>query len=114
MNAANAADKKSGKATPYELKYVGRLEDQPVFQLDIENLQKEDVYLRIEDEIGNSLYNNNFNEKNFSKKFQFDISEVNGTKIRIVLISKNSRQTQVFKISNVQKVVEDIVVTKVD
>ena len=114
ISSANAAENKSEKTTPYELKYVGKLDEQPIFQLDIENAHKEDVYLRLEDEVGNVLYTSKFNEKNFSKKFQFDISEGFNTKIKMTLLSKSARQTQVFKINNVQQVVESVVVTKVD
>ncbi|MCW3108198.1 MAG: hypothetical protein JWQ09_2704 [Segetibacter sp.] len=114
MNSANAAEKNSGKATPYELKYVGKLQEHPIFQLDVENSLKEDVYIRLEDEVGNNLYADKFNEKNFSKKFQFDISDGISTKIKMILISKNSRQTQVFEINNVQKLVENVVVTKLN
>lgn len=114
MNSANAAEKNSGKVTPYELKYVGRLQQQPIFQLDIENLKEEDIYIKLEDEVGNVLYADKFNEKNFSKKFQFDLSEANVTKIKMSLFSKTLKQTQVFEINNVQKFVENVVVTKVN
>ncbi|WP_147202133.1 hypothetical protein [Segetibacter aerophilus] len=115
LNSANAAEDKSAKATSttYELKYVGQLKEQPIFQLNIENSLKEEVYLRLEDEVGNVLYNSKFNDKNFSKNFQFDVSG-NSTTIKMVLFSKTSKHTQVFKIENVRQLVENVVVTKVD
>ena len=113
-STASAADEKTAKTAPYQLKYVGKLEDQPVFQLDIENLQKEEVIVRLEDEVGNVLYTEKFSDKNFSKRFQFDISDANGTKIKMSLLSKTVRQTQVFKISSVQQLIENVVVTKLD
>jgi hypothetical protein len=114
MNVASAADKNSAKSGPYELKYVGKLHEQPIFQLDIENLPKEDVFIRLEDEVGNVLYSEKFNEKNFSKKFQFDVSEGSSTRIKMSLWSKTLKQSQVFEINNVLKLVENVVVTKVD
>lgn len=113
MNSANAAEENAGKASPYELKYVGKLEEQPIFQLDIANPNQEDVYMRLEDEVGNVIYTDKFNDKNFSKKFQFDMN-LGNAKIKMTLISKTSKQSQVFQINNVQKLVENVVVTKVN
>ncbi|MCW3078705.1 hypothetical protein [Segetibacter sp.] len=114
INVAKAAEDKPAKSANYGFKYVGQLKDQPIFQLDIENLQKEDVFLKLEDEVGNVLYNDKFSEVNFSKKFQFDISEHGSTTIKMILFSRTLKQTQVFKIENVRQLVESVVVTKVD
>jgi hypothetical protein len=112
-SVAKAEEKKSGKITPYELKYVGKVHEQPIFQLNIENTQNEDLYLSLEDEVGNILYTEKFSEKNFSKKFQFDLSQSTTTKIKMTVSTKSSRQSQVFEINNVQTLVENVVVTKV-
>jgi hypothetical protein len=114
LTSVKGAEKKSGQTTPYELKYVGKIQEQPIFQLDIENAQKEDVYIRIEDEVGNVLYTDKFNEKSFSKKFQFDINAGISTRIKMTLFSKTIKQTQTFEINNIQKIVENVVVTKVN
>ena len=111
VNTARAAEDKSGKVANYELRYIGKTEGQPIFQLDIANLQKEDVYITLQDEVGNNLYTDKFSE-NFSKKFQFDISEGSAS-IRMTLISKGLRKTQVFKINSVDELVQKVVVTKV-
>ncbi|MDQ6813815.1 MAG: hypothetical protein M3040_08765 [Bacteroidota bacterium] len=113
-NSANAANKKAGKESAYELKYVGKFQEQPVFQLDIQNSQQEDVYITLEDEVGNLLYKDRFNQKNFSKKFQIDVSEGNGASLKMILASKGKTETQTFKINSVQKLVENVVVTRVD
>jgi len=112
INVAKAEDKKSGKTTPYELKYVGKVHEQPTFQLNIENAQNEDLYLSLEDEVGNILYTEKFNEKNFSKKFQFDLSQGATTKIKMTVSTKSNRESQVFEINNIQTLVENVVVTK--
>jgi hypothetical protein len=113
MNVAKAEEKKSGKITPYELKYVGKVHEQPIFQLNIENAQNDALYLSLEDEVGNILYTEKFNEKNFSKKFQFDLSQGTTTKIKMTVSTKSSRQSQVFEINNIQTLVQNVVVTKV-
>ncbi len=113
LSKANATDKVSEKATTYKLRYVGKLQEQPIFQLDIENLQKEEVYICLKDEAGYVLYSQKFSERNFTKRFQFGSDETLTKKIKMTLISKSSRQTQIFTISNVQNLVERVVVTKV-
>jgi hypothetical protein len=114
LNVAHATETKPSKAGNYELTYVGTLSDQPVFQLDVENLQKEDMYIKLEDEVGNVLYTNKFSDANFSKKFQFDTNEGNSTRIKMFLSTKTSKVKKVFEINNVQKIIQDVVVTTVD
>lgn len=114
MGGANAAEKHSGKKTPFELKYVGKVQEQPVFQLNVDNAQQEDVYLKIADESGIIIYSDRFNEKSFSKNFQFDINQGNSTRIKMTLVSKSLKETQLFEINSVAKLVENVVVTKVD
>jgi len=111
-SAVKAGEKNSGKTNVSELKYVGKIHGQPVFQLNIDNLQQEDLYLSLEDEIGNVLYTEKFNAANYSKKFQFNLSGNSTTKIKMNLSTKTNRQTQVFEINNVQTFVEDVVVKK--
>jgi hypothetical protein len=112
MNPAKAEEKNTGRTNNYELKYVGKLHEKPVFQLSVENPGNEEVYLTLQDEVGNFLYSNKFNEKNFSKKFQFDMNDGASTKIKMTLISKNTRKSEIFEIGTVQKFVEEVVVTK--
>lgn len=112
MQAAYAAEKNKGKIAPYQLTYVGKLAEQPVFQLKIENPNTEELYMTLEDEVGNVLYRDKFNEKNYSRKFQFELTSGNTTKVKMILYSKSNRQIEVFAITNVQKFVEDVVVTK--
>ena len=113
IDTVQAAEKNSGKTAPYELKYVGKLQEHPIFQLDIENTDKEEMYLTLQDEVGNVLYSDKFTGKKFSKKFQFEVIEGIGTKIRMTLSSRSTKQSQLFEINNVQKLVENVVVTKV-
>lgn len=114
IGSANAAERSKGKADQSELKYIGKLQEKPIFQLDVENALNETVYLTVEDEFGNVLYNSKFNEKNFSKKFQFDMNDDGLTAIKVVLSSKNMYKSQIFEISNVAKMVENVSVTKLD
>jgi hypothetical protein len=113
FSTANAAEKNTGKTAPYELKYVGKIQEQPIFQLDIENPEREEMYLTIFDQAGNVLYADKFAGKTFSKKFQFEMIDGLSTKIKMTISSKSTRQSQQFEINNVQKMFEEVVVTKV-
>lgn len=112
--SAFAADKKLEIVSPVEIKYLGQLNDQPLFQINIDNQQQENVYVNLEDENGNILYSDKFNEARFSKKFQFDYSHFGGTKLRLSLTSNSFKKKQVFEINNQTKVVTEVVVTKID
>ena len=112
-STAVAADTKLEKSAPIEVQYVGQLDEKPVFQVNIDNEQGEEVYVRLEDEENNVLYSDKFSDKKFSKKFQFVNNELKNMNITMTLASKNERKTQVFQISNVTKVIQNVVVTKV-
>src|SRR5207247_11382205 len=59
-----------GDSTPIEFKYIGRLHDQPVFELNIPNPGNDEYTVSIFDEEGYLFYFDITNSKNISRKFQ--------------------------------------------
>lgn len=114
LTASYAAETPVAKTSPVELKYIGQVNEQPVFEVNIDNSKGENLFLNLEDEDNNVLYTDKFNDKSFSKKFQFAMSEAGSTKITMNLFTKDDKKTQVFEIKNVAQVVQNVVVTKVD
>jgi hypothetical protein len=114
---SNAAEeKKAEKSTmaPVEVKFLGQLDNQPVFEMNIDNNNADVLYLTLKDEEGNVLYGEKLNDKKISKKFRFMSSGYEGLNVTLNLTSKSSKNTQTYQISNVSKVVEDVVVTKIN
>jgi hypothetical protein len=110
---AQAEGTKEVAKTPVEIKYLGMYEAQPIFQVDINNLTGEDLFVVLKDEDGGTLYKESFNSKSFSKKFQISLPDVANMKVTMTVFSKDGKTKQQFEINNQTKVVEDVVVTRV-
>lgn len=107
-------EKKAAKASPVEVKYLGQIDRQPVFQVDINNDKQDQLSVVLKDRYGNYLYSERFSGKSFSKKFQIASNEVDDLRLTMLVSSKSDKKTQSFEINNIVTVVEDVVVTKVD
>lgn len=99
--------------TPVEVKYLGQVNYQPIFQIDINNEAEEELFVVLKDEDGSVLYTEKFKDKKFSKKFQFNKADLQDLKIIMTLASKKEKINQVFLVNKTTSVVEDIVVSKV-
>ena len=105
-------DKKVQELSPVSVKFIGDNELLPVVQVDVDNVTGEELYFTLKDENGSIVYNEKISDKKYSKKFQFSDSEAGKLNFSVVLTGKNSRKSDIFRISNVTNVVENIVVTK--
>ncbi len=110
---AQTIEKNGATETPVKVTYLGRVNLQPVFQIDIDNIKADELYVSLKDEDGTLLYADKFKDQKFSKKFRFDTFDPISRKVTLSLTSKNNKKTQSLQFSNVLTTVEDLVVTKV-
>ncbi len=101
---------------PIELKFIGKIKNHPVFQL---NLNKGEAYsISMKDENFDLLYSEKLKSKDvdFSRKYQLDIDEADlnasGFAVIVEVTSAKTHKTQVYKISSRKIVNENIVVAK--
>lgn len=101
---------------PIELKFIGKIKNHPVFQL---NLNKGEAYsISMKDENFDVLYSEKLKSKDvdFSRKYQLDIDEADlnalGFAVIVEVTSAKTHKTQVYKISSRKIVNENIVVAK--
>ena len=103
---------------PVEFKFVGKTDNHPVFQLDLNNSEAEKYFIRIKDENHFAFYSEKIEAKeaNFSRKYQLDIDEYDlstpGFALSVEVTSAKTRETFVYKISSNTTVTENIVVAK--
>ena len=101
---------------PIELKFIGKVESLPVFQLNLINNEK--YFITVKDENSNLLYSEKVvvKQPNFSRKYQLDIDEADLTEpgfgIRVEVTSAKTNKKQIFKISANTTVIENILVAK--
>ena len=103
---------------PIEFKFIGKIKNDPVFQLDLNNNEAEEYFIKIKDENDNVLYSAKVKAKdaNYSRKYRLDIDEENLNAdrfaIRVEVTSSKTRITQVYKISSHTTVSDNIIVAK--
>src|SRR5688500_3196076 len=75
LSQARFASLKTGN--PVEFKFIGKTNNNPVFQLDLNNSESEKYFIRIKDENHFEFYSAKIEAKdpNFSRKYQLDIDE---------------------------------------
>ena len=111
VTLANDGDKDKTNHTS-ELKFIGNLENQPVFQLDLSNAQDDEITVTFRDEAGNVIYVNTFKGANVSKKFMLKAEEFGDTALNVSVKSKKNNSTDVYTINRSHTYVEETTVNK--
>lgn len=109
-NTALANDEK--KAIPVELKFVGHIENKPVFQLTFNNAVENDFTVVVRDEYNTVLYRDYVKAGNVSKKFLLNTDELGNTAIYFEIIGKKTDKTVVYEVNKQSRLVEDVVISK--
>lgn len=112
FSAANAQSTARQTETPLQIKYLGVVENQPLFQVDLDNESGEIYTLSIKADDGSVLYSERVKDKKFSKKIKWNNSETDNSKLVFILSGDKEKQTQVFEINTSLREVRDVVVTK--
>jgi hypothetical protein len=95
-----------------ELKFIGNLENQPVFQLDLSNTEDDEITVTFRDEAGNVIYANTFKGASISKKFLLKSEEFGDSALNVSVRSKKNNSTEVFSINRNHTYVEETTVNK--
>ena len=96
-----------------ELKLIGKMENQPVFQLNLANAQEDEYTVTFRDEYGNVLYTDKFKGANISKNFVLKGEDATDARFNVVVKSKNGNKTEVYTINKSTSYVEETVVNKI-
>lgn len=110
VTLANDGDKDKTNHTS-ELKFIGNLENQPVFQLDA-HTEEDEITVTFRDEAGNIIYVNTFKGANISKKFMLKSEEFGDTALNVSVKSKKNNSTEVYTINRSHTYVEETTVNK--
>jgi hypothetical protein len=103
---------------PIEFKFIAKINNRPVFQLNLNNNEAEEYFIRIKDENFDVLYSEKVKAKNanFTRKYGLDIedADLNTPEFAVIVevTSAKTHITQVYKISSHRSVTENIIVAK--
>ncbi len=103
---------------PVEFKFIGKKNNHPVFQLDLNNNESEKYFISIKDEKNNMFYSEKINVKdaNSSIQYELDIDEADLNDrdfgVSVEVTSAKTHKTYVYRISSKTTVTENILVAK--
>jgi len=101
-------------SVPVELKLVGSIKNQPLFQLNFSGSAEENEFtIIIRDEAGNSFYRENIKGEVFSKKFLVNIDEMAETPLFFEIVSRKANKSVVYAINNTHRVVDEVVINQI-
>lgn len=102
------------KAIPVELKFIGNIENQPVFQLTFSSPDENEFTILVRDEFNNVLYRDYVKAGNVTKKFLLNTEELGNTTIQFEITGKKTHKKVIYEVNKQSRFVEDVVVNKMD
>ena len=98
---------------PVELKFVGKVNEKSVFQLNFTGSPQENEFtIIIIDEDGNRLYRETLKGENFSKRYLLNAEVIGDNALRFEISSNKTTKPAVFKVNREVRFVEEVVVNK--
>jgi hypothetical protein len=95
-----------------ELKYIGNVKNQPVFQLDLNSPQEDEFLISIKDQFGETLYSEKVKAKVFVRKFRLDTDNLNDAVLRVEVRTAKNHKPAVFTINRSSRFIEEASVSK--
>jgi hypothetical protein len=96
-----------------ELKFIGNMENQPVFELNLANKEEDEYTVIFRDQNGNVLYSDKFKGAGLTKKFLLKSDEFGDEVLNVIVKSKLGNTTDVYTINRSHSYVEETQVNKV-
>ena len=112
-NPVSAMDKKSDPPG-VEIRYLGFVNKNPVFEITTSNVQADNFFITIRDEAGTVLYSEKLSGKKLSRRYRIDTEEeiVDGG-LRFEVRSVNSKKTAVYIAGISENTTKEMAVTKI-
>ena len=112
-NPLSAMDKKSDPPA-VEIKYLGFLDKNPVFEIIFNNVQVDNYFITIRDEASTTLYSEKISGKSISRRYRIDTEEIipeGGLRFEIRVGSTN--KTEVYVAGTTESITREMAVNKI-
>ena len=111
--AADTAYNDPNNVLPVELRYAGRVNNQPLIQLTFAGSKEENQFgITVTDQSGVVLYSNNVRGENFSKQFLLNTDDLGDAVFTFQITSRRTGRSVSYKISRQQSTTEQMNVVK--
>ncbi len=102
------------KAIPVELRFIGNVNDQPVFQLSFDSDQNSEFLVVVRDEFNTVLYKDIVKGVRNSKKFLLNTDELGDMVISFEIIGGKDEKPVIYEVNKKSRMVQDVVISKKD
>jgi len=103
-----------GNTVPVELKFIGNVNDNALFQMNFfGNPEENEFNINIRDEFGNLVYRELIKGEVFSKKFLLNSDVLGDESVRFEITGRKSKKTVVFEVNRNLTYVEEMKVSTV-
>ena len=89
---------KSRTETPVEFKYMGKMNAQPLFQLNLKNAEANEYLITLTDQNGTVLYDEKIAGKDLSRKYMLNLDEIDASEIRFHIKNQKDKSTTNFTV----------------
>ena len=93
------------------LKYIGLVQNQPMFQLDLNSVEETDFYVSIKDQYGQVIYTEKIKAKNFTRNFRLDSESLDNSILKVEVRDGNKKPS-VFTINRNTRYYEETSISK--
>lgn len=94
---------------PVKVQYLGTINSEPVFSVQVANIEGADLILTIENTAGDLLYKKEIKETSFSKKIQLQTNETE-ISLNIYVYSSITKTKELYQVNKQTKQVDDVVI----
>lgn len=106
-----SANSGNGDSPSVELKYLGNVNSQPVFQLNLSVNQEQSFTISIKDQSGEVLYSEKVKAKTFTRNFRLNTESLDDAALKVEVIDGN-KKAQVFTINRNTRFIEETSISK--
>ena len=100
------------KLIPVEMKFIGNVENQPVFGLTFSNVEKTEFTIVVRDEYDYVLYRDNIKAGHINKKFLLNTDDLGDVAIPFEIADNTTNETEIFEVHKKQIFIEDVIISK--
>jgi hypothetical protein len=93
------------------LKYLGVVQNQPMFQLDLNSAEETEFYVSIKDQYGQVFYTEKIKAKNFTRNFRLDTDSFEDAVLKVEVRDGN-KKPEVFTINRNTRYYEETSISK--
>ena len=109
---ANATEIPSDKVASLTFHYVGKVENFPVFQLDLSNVEADELLVVVKDIYNEILFTETLTGKFITRRYGINVDAADLDKIQVVVTNKKTKTTKLYQINSSNVTVQNVTVAQ--